>query len=511
MAEQQYLRDVELPSHRGRILDRDGAELAASVEVDSVYANPRVLQAQAGGSDVDAAARALGRVLDLDRRDLARHLQAPRFFSWVKRHVLPDEARAVRELALPGVGLAREQRRYYPNSKFAGALLGWAGLDGRGLEGIELQYDKSLRGSPTALPALRDALGQELLPSGAETASDTAGADVVTTLDTYLQYKLERALEEGVVKNHAKAASAVALDPRTGEVLAMASVPTLNPNDPSATTGARNRPVTDPFEPGSTMKTFSITAAIEAGIVKPDDRWFCENGRYQIGAATIHDAEPIGNVSTTEVLAMSSNICTAKIARKSGKERVESMLRRFGFGAPTGIDLPGERAGTLRSSQRWGEIELATISFGQGMTATQLQIASGYAALANGGTWYKPHVLRRVVDEHGKARSSRRTPRATRILAPEVAATMRGDAARRDAQRRHRREARHPRLSVGGQDRHRAEGRPAHAPLLDGEVGLVLRRLRPARRSAARHLRDGRRADGARTTAAPWPARSGAR
>src|SRR5262249_6172040 len=198
------------------------------------------------------------------------------------------------------------------------------------------------------------------------------GHDRVATIDKFIKSRLESALEAGVARNHARAASAVALDPRSGEILAMASWPTINPNDPAGTAqaaGARNRAVTDPFEPGSTMKTFSIAAAIEAKLVAPEDPWFCENGRMQVGAATIHDAEPIGNVTTTGVLARSSNICAAKIARRSGRDRVEAMLRRFNFGALTGVDLPGERAGLLRPARRWGEIELATISFGQGLTA----------------------------------------------------------------------------------------------------------------------------------------------
>ncbi len=391
LAGQQYLKDVELPSRRGRILDRNGDELAASAEMESVWANPHDVE-QAGA--VDATARALARVLDLDKRELAKPLGSHRRFAWIKRRVAPEEARAVRALALPGVYLAPEPRRYYPNRALAGPVIGWAGVDGVGLEGIELRYDKELRGAPAEIPGLRDALGREVLAHGID-APDQRGHDVQTTLDRALQYRLERALEEGVAKNHAKAGVAVALDPRNGEVLAMAAVPTVNPNDPTAhDKGARNRAVTDPFEPGSTMKTFSIAAAIEAGLVKPDDRWFCENGRYQVGSAVIHDAERIGAASTTEVLAKSSNICTAKIARRSGRERVDAMLRRFGFGAPTGIDLPGERAGLLRPAKKWGEIELATISFGQGMTATPLQVASGYAAIANGGTWYKPHVVK---------------------------------------------------------------------------------------------------------------------
>ena len=422
LAEDQYLKDVELPSRRGRILDRNGTELAASAEVDSIYVNPH----QIVSATRDETLGALGEALHLDRRELEKPLASKRYFAWLKRHASPEEARAVRELGLPGVYLAKEPRRYYPNRSLGGPLLGYAGMDGRGLEGIELRYDKQLRGAPAVIQGLRDAFGREVLPSGIADTPSPAGHDVVTTIDKYIQFRIEKALEEGVQKNHAKAGVAVALDPRNGEVLAMASVPSLNPNDPAGARdhGARNRVVTDPFEPGSTMKTFSLAAAVEANLIQLDDKWFCENGKYSIGSKTIHDAERIGAATTVEVLAKSSNICTAKIAHRSGRERVEGMLRRMGFGAPLGIDLPGERGGLLRPAKKWGEIELATISFGQGITATPLQVCSGYATIANGGTQWRPHVVRRVVDESGRVVSETK-PEGHRVLDEETARKMR--------------------------------------------------------------------------------------
>jgi cell division protein FtsI (penicillin-binding protein 3) len=345
----------------------------------------------------------------MEKKELLSRLRSRRYFAWLKRHILPEEARAVRALGLPGVYLTKEPRRYYPGRALAGLVVGWAGLDGHGLEGLELRYDKDLRGSPAEVQGLRDALGREVLPLGLGDATAQSGHDLVTTIDSFIQYRLERALEDGVTQHRARAGSAIALDVQTGEILALASVPAVDPNHPKSPTshpdakgqGTRNRPVTDPYEPGSTMKTFTMAGALEAHVVTPDDHWFCENGKFQIGPAVIHDAERIGNATTTQVLAQSSNICTAKIARRLGRERLDAVLRRFGFAAPTGVDLPGERAGLLRPVRRWGEVELATISFGQGMTATQLQIAAGYAALANGGVWVRPHVVRRVVDERG--------------------------------------------------------------------------------------------------------------
>ena len=423
MAEDQYLKDVELPPKRGRILDRNGAELAASAEVDSVHVNARML---AAANRVSETADALADALHLDRRELEHKLKARRYFTWVKRRIAPDEARAVRELQLPGVYLDREPRRYYPNRGLAGPLLGWAGLDAVGQEGIELQYDRFLRGTRAQLPGLRDALGRALIIGGIGDAGDVAGHDLYTTIDRYIQFRVERALEKGVTQHRAKAGVAVALDPNNGEILAMAAVPSLNPNEPDGARqrGARNRGVTDPFEPGSTMKTFTLAGALEAGAIHVDDNWWCENGHYLVGGRTIHDAEPIGDVTTAGVLAKSSNICTAKIAAREGRDKLHEILIRFGFGQRTGVDLPGERTGQIRSAEKMGPVETATMSFGQGLTATPLQVAAGYAALANGGTWYKPHVLRRIVGPEGQTVQEAQ-PAGRRVVSPELAATMR--------------------------------------------------------------------------------------
>jgi cell division protein FtsI (penicillin-binding protein 3) len=427
MAEEQYLKEVELPAHRGRILDRIGTELAASADVDSVFANPRLLRAGEPEPPPEVV-RALAAALHLERRELVKKLRSQQYFVWLKRRVAPEEARAVRELNLQGVGLGtlKEPKRYYPNRHLAGPVLGWAGLDATGLEGIELAYDRWLRGSRAAIPGLRDARGHQLFTSGVGDLLRDSGHDVYLTLDKFIQFRLEKALEEGVAAARAKAGVAVALDPATGEILAMASLPTVNPNDPAGARerGVRNRAVTDPFEPGSTMKPFSIGAALEAGVIRVTDEWDCEGGKWKVGNATIHDAEPEGTLTTTQVLARSSNICTAKITRRLGKEGLYRFLRKMGFAAPTGVDLPGERGGLLRGAGSWGEVGFATISFGQGMTATPLQLASALAAYANGGVLYRPHIVKRVVDRKGNVVLAR-NPEGQRVVRPEVARTMR--------------------------------------------------------------------------------------
>ena len=420
MAEDQYMRDVEIPPRRGRIVDRNGIELAASAEIDSLSCNQRMITDRVG-----QLARTLAGPLHLDVKELEKRMRGKHYFAWIKRRLDPDESRALRELTLPGLTLIREPRRYYPHRDLAGPLLGWAGLDARGQEGLELQHDKILRGTRTQVPSLRDALGRAVMIGGLADAPSSLGMDVQVTVDRHIQFRLEEALMRAVTTHHAKGGSAVVLDPRNGEVLAVASVPTLNPNDPgdAPARGARLKAITDPFEPGSTMKTITIAGALEAGLTRPDEPFFCENGSYKVGPATIHDAERIGDTTLAGVIAESSNICTAKIAARQGKERMREMLVRFGFGKQTGIDLPGERAGQIRALAKMGPVETATTSFGQGMTATPMQIATAYAAIANGGTLYRPHVLHAVVDSGIVGPPV--APEGHRVIDEKLASTLR--------------------------------------------------------------------------------------
>jgi cell division protein FtsI (penicillin-binding protein 3) len=419
MAEEQYLREIELPPRRGRILDRNGAELASTADVDSIYCNPRRL------SDPRDAAQKLARILGLDRKELAVKLGQRRFFAWVKRKVTPEEVDAVKGLGLPGMGFVREPRRFYPNRMLAATVMGYSGADGKGLDGVELALDKSLRGQSSSVQGIRDALGRDLFVDGMGETATAAGSDVVLTIDRYLTFVAERAITAAQEQYGAKGVVAIVMDPRSGDLLVMASAPSYNPNDPSGATalGARNRVITDAFEPGSTMKTFTIAAALDAGAVRPDDRFDCMMGKMTVGKYTVHDTHPHGALTVAEVFKYSSNIGATKIARRLGRQRLSEALARFGFGRSTGLGLPGERAGVLRSVDKWGDIGFANLSFGQGITATPLQIVSALAAIAAGGVYHPPRIVARVVRADGTLEPVAERP-AMRVISEKAARDM---------------------------------------------------------------------------------------
>jgi cell division protein FtsI (penicillin-binding protein 3) len=424
-AENNYLREIEIAPRRGRILDRKGNELASTADLESVYCNPRQLAFVPDGS------RKLAAALHLDVRELDKNLVGKReqYFAWVKRRVTPDESKAATALGIAGVGLRKEPRRVYPNGALAATVIGHAGLDGKGLEGVELGFDKELQGTGMEVVGVHDRLGRDLLVDGAIDSSSSAGKDLVLSLDRYLTYETERILAETVAKHNAKAGMSVMIDPRTGEILAMASVPTYNPNDPSdaAKRGARNRTISDTFEPGSTLKTFTFAAALDAGKVRPEDKIDCQMGQLVVGKFHIRDDHPKGVISAAEVFKHSSNIGTVKIARRIGKEALWNALDRFGFGRPSYLGLPGERRGILRPISRWGEIEFATHAFGQGMTVTPVQLAAGFAAIAAYGIYHPPRLALHYVGSDGKPEPVERPPEArgdTRVMSESAARTL---------------------------------------------------------------------------------------
>lgn len=423
MAEGQHLRKMRVSPRRGAIYDRHGAELAVSADVDSVYANPRRVKAME--RDPKLVARQLSKILDVDRERLEKRLSSDRYFVWIDRRVTPHEANQVRELGVPGVELTTESRRYYPNRHLAAHLIGFSDIDGRGIEGIELAYEDRLRGSDRRVDAIRDRKGQVVFADDMEDDRSMQGHNVVLTIDKAIQHIAERELALGVRTFEARGGSVVVMDPSTGEILALANYPPFNPNEPSKhpTAHRRNRALVDRFEPGSTVKPFTMAAALAAGAIKPNQSINCENGVARIGGRRLHDAHPYEWLTPTQVLAHSSNIGTAKIALELGKKDLYRAFRRFGFGEPTGIGVPGETAGILRHYRRWYEIDTATVSFGQGMSVTNVQLATAMSALANGGRLMQPMLVSRLTDGHGGTIEENK-PRVRRQVVPRRIAKL---------------------------------------------------------------------------------------
>jgi len=425
MAEDQHLRHLRVSPRRGAIYDRHGAELAVSADVDSVYANPRRLKAME--QDPQIVARRIAKVLDVDYERLAKRLAADRYFVWIERQVTPNEATRIRELDIPGVELMTEARRYYPNRHLAAHLLGFADIDGRGIEGIELAYEDRLRGSDRRVEAIRDRRGHVVFADDMEDDRTIQGQSVVLTIDKAIQHIAERELALGVRTFEARGGSVVVMDPSSGEILALANYPPFNPNEPSKHPIAhrRNRAVVDRFEPGSTVKPFTMAAALASGAVKPNQSINCENGVTRLGGRLLHDAHPYEWLTPTQILAYSSNIGIAKIALDLGKKDLYRGFRRFGFGEPTGLGVPGETAGILRHYRRWYEIDTAAVSFGQGMSVTNVQLATAMSAIANGGRLMQPMLVRRMSDGHG-AIIEENKPRVRRQVVPRRVAKLVG-------------------------------------------------------------------------------------
>ena len=416
-AVRQHVHTVEIPAPRGAILDARGRPLAVSADAESVFANPRAVV------DVAATAERLAAALDLDVNTLEARLASKRHFAWVARHVTPEQAAAVRALKLRGVEVTHEPRRWYPGRTSGGPVLGFAGIDGNGIDGLELAMDGLLTGERARFSALRDARGKTMMADGLVEA--TPGATVQLTLDRAIQHIADEALAGAIKLHQAKSGTVVVLDVTTGGVLAMASWPTYDPNDPAAAVKAhaRNRPVTDVFEIGSVMKVFTVAAALDAGVTRPDEWWDVEGGRWKVGRKTVTDVHHDTALTTGGILKRSSNVGAVKVGLRLGRERLYEALRRFGFGQKTKIELPGEQGGLIRNGKTWREVELVTISYGYGLTVSPLQVASAIAAIGNGGLYHPPRVIARVTGPDG-AEVPRPRAEPRQIMKPETAAAL---------------------------------------------------------------------------------------
>jgi len=417
MAARQHSRTISVRSRRGEIYDRNLKELAVSIEVDSVYAQPVKVPSPR------AAAEALAPILSVSRKQLERRLGSGAGFVWLKRQIdLSDEQRAkVREIA--GVSTIKESKRFYPNRRLASNLIGFTGLDADGLEGLELRYNSRLKGASHKFIVNRDARGSLMLFEDVDKLVPVQGMEVELTIDKTIQYVAEKALSRAVEGSGAASGMALVMDPSTGEVLAMASYPTYDPNAFSEYRPGewRNRAVTDTFEPGSILKTFLISAAVEEGAVSPREIFFCENGTYRVADRTFHDTTGHGWLSVSQILKYSSNIGAAKIGERLGKARLYRYLKAFGFGTRSGVDLPGETRGSLKSPSKWSDVTLQTISFGQGISVTGIQLVTALSAVANGGYLMKPYIVKSIKDPSGRVMSEGHPVIVRRVISADTA------------------------------------------------------------------------------------------
>jgi cell division protein FtsI (penicillin-binding protein 3) len=420
LAEKQYLKVVQLTPSRGAIYDSTNSALAVSIEMDSLYAEPRNME------DIAAAAAELAPVLDMTKEAVEKKLRAAKGFVWLARRLTPEVAAAVRKLEIDGIGFAKEPKRFYPNAEIGSHVIGFTGLDPEGLEGVERKYDSTLLGNTGYMVTERDALGRDIGTRGMMMKSASTGQSIALTIDKNIQYVAEKELAAAVETSRAKGGIAIVMDPVSGRLLAMANYPTFNPNmfgkfPPQA---LRNRAVTDSFEPGSTMKVFLIAAALEEKAVSPSDAFNCENGVYNIGGRTIHDTHKYGRLSVGDILKHSSNIGAAKIGVRLGPERLYGYLKGFGFGTKSNIDLPGEVAGYLRNKSQWYGVDLATISFGQGISVSAIQMTTAMSAIANGGALMQPFVVEKIIDDKGNVLKSFSPTSRQKVISPETAAIV---------------------------------------------------------------------------------------
>jgi len=399
LAQRQHTATLQLQPERGMIYDRNGEKLAVSVLADSVCADPTRI------TDPVKASTQIAGILNLDKQVVMKKILEPKSFCWLARRISPEQAANVDNVEIEGIFLVKEPKRFYPNGQLAAHLLGFVGADANGLEGLENKYDDILKGKPEKLAWARDAKGKKIfLRVGNNEAKKDESVNLVLTIDSRIQYLVETHLKEAVLSKGAKGGIAIVMDPKTGEILAMANEVGFNPNNINGLTPEkwRNRAVTDYFDPGSTFKPFLVAGALEEKIIKESDKFFCENGNYKIANRVIHEAnrKRHGTLDVRDILKYSSNIGAVKIAQKLGKEKFYQYIDNFGFGSKTGIDLPGESPGLVRPVRNWTTVDAATIAFGQGVSVTAIQMISAMSAIANGGVLMKPYILRSVTDKN---------------------------------------------------------------------------------------------------------------
>jgi cell division protein FtsI (penicillin-binding protein 3) len=421
-AQRQQQRTIEISPKRGVIYDRNKNPLAMSIQVDSAFAVPSEI------ADTGLAARLLAGVLKVPRDVLEDRLSASNSFVWIQRKLPPEQAEAVQALNLKGIYLQKENQRFYPKRDLAAHVLGFVDPDERGLGGIESELDEQIRGKSERVIVMADARQHRF--DGAIVGGIVPGADVVLTLDEKIQYIAERELSAAIAKTHAPAGTVIVMNPNTGELLALANWPKFNPN---AATDApaesrMNRAVSAIYEPGSTFKLITLAAAFDQGVTQPEEVFDCENGSVVVAGHRIHDHKPFGLLTVSEILAKSSDVGAIKVAMRLGAPKFYDYIRAFGFGSPTGVDLPGESRGLLHRLEHWSPISIGAVSMGQEVGVTPIQLISAVSAIANGGTLYRPYVVAelRRGNQVLPAEGSLAPVEPKNVIRPQTAAALRG-------------------------------------------------------------------------------------
>lgn len=407
---------------RGLVVDRAGRDLARSIETESFFAVPTEIK------DVDDAAKRLAPLANLDANALSARLteaqNANRKFAWIARKLDAEQAEKIHALELPGIYSLREPKRFYPNGALASHVLGFVGMDETGLGGVEQFYNERIRGEAGHVFVETDAHRRSYQSFEAQSKP---GQTVVLTIDQMIQYRTETALASVLERTHAKSATAIVLDPHTGDVLALANAPNFDPNDARTVQpqSRANGALQNIYEPGSTFKIVAYSAAIEKGLAKPEDKIDCQMGAITVAGRLVHDHKPFGTLTLTDALAKSSNVAAIKLGLRVGDASMYDFIKRFGFGARTGVELPGETAGLVRAVTRWQPSSIGSIAIGQEVGVTPLQMVAAFGALANDGVRVAPHLVRELRAQDGST-IFQTTPEAHRVVSAGTAKALRG-------------------------------------------------------------------------------------
>jgi cell division protein FtsI/penicillin-binding protein 2 len=423
-ARQQQQNAIPIGPQRGELLDRQGRQLARSVQTVSLFLDPDGLDV----GQLECTAKELSQSLDLKFKDLMKEFreaqEAKKRFLWIARRLDADQADKLVELKLPGLQSVLEPKRYYPNGSLAAHVLGYVGLDGDGLGGLERSYNAKIAGEPGRLFLEKDANGK---PYESYEIASKPGQTVVLTIDQSIQYQAEQALNTAVQSSRAKSGTVIVLDPRSGDILALANAPTFDPNQVAASSAATrsNWALQNIYEPGSTFKVVAFSAALEKKLARVEDHIDCQMGAITVNGRVVHDHKPFGSLTMAEALAKSSNVAAIKLGMRVGDPAMYDYITRYGFGSKTGIELPGETAGLLRKVERWQPSSIGSIAIGQEIGVTPVQMVAAFGALANDGVRIAPHIIREVRNEAGTI-VYQPQPEQRRVISSEVAIALRG-------------------------------------------------------------------------------------